>query len=340
MNDLGIAITPRCQCAPRRRTARSLSIVATIFAASTGIALFSIPPRAMAQVSQTRAPSIPTVIGITIPNRQATISAVEPGRLAWFAAEEGEFVAAAAPVFRLEDGVQLARAGIARTEAESTLQVDLARTRWEHAQREQAWFENLFGGDSASSKELMDARAHAQIAQLEFQKAKLASTLAQLAQEREEQSLRLRHAFAPFAGYVARRLKEVGETVNENEGVLTLVQLDPLLVTIDCPLELAPVVKLDRPAVVRPVDPYWPPRTGTVTFVSRVADGASQTFRVKLQVDNTDGQWLSGLKVAVEFTAHQSPSTAADAWPGQPTAVRKNDSTQRAQSSAAGRAAP
>lgn len=275
------------------------------------------------------------MIGITTPNRQATISAVEPGRLTWLAAEEGEFVAAGAMVFRLEDGVQQARARIARSEAESSLPVELAQTRWEHAQREQAWFENLFGDDSASSKELMDARANAQIAHLEYQRALHARTQAQLAQEREEQSLRLRHAFAPFDGYVARRLKEVGETVNENEGVITLVQLDPLLVTVDCPLELASRVRLGAPAVVRPVDAYWPPRTGKVIFVSRVADGASQTFRVKLQVDNADEQWMSGLKVAVEFRADQSPGMVGDASSKYPRSLPNGGSAHHARTSGA-----
>ncbi len=326
----GLTTAHGSQCAQRRANAPRKFMVVFVCAF---LALLAVPSGVIAQGSQVSPAPFPAVIGITIPNRQATISAVEPGRLAWLAAEEGEFVAAAALVFRLEDGVQQARARIARSEAESSLQVELAQTRWEHARREQAWFENLFGDDSASSKELMEARANAQIAQLEYQRAIHARTQAQLAQEREEQSLRLRHAFAPFDGYVARRLKEVGETVNENEGVMTLVQLDPLLVTVDCPLELASRVRLGGQAVVRPVDAYWPPRTGDVIFVSRVADGASQTFRVKLQVDNGDERWMSGLKVAVEFTGEPAPSLVGDASRGHPTPAPNGSSAHHARTS-------
>jgi hypothetical protein len=40
-----------------------------------------------------------------------------------------------------------------------------------------------------------------------------------------------------------------------------------------------------------------------------VADAASQTFRVKVTVENADAGWISGLKVNVSFT---DPRAAVD----------------------------
>ena len=80
-----------------------------------------------------------------------------------------------------------------------------------------------------------------------------------------------------------------------------LCQLDPLHVTVDCPLSLAPVVQVGDQARVRPADRAWAPRPGTVILAHRVADGASQTFKIKLSVDNKDAGWMSGMKVTVEF---------------------------------------
>ena len=40
---------------------------------------------------------------------------------------------------------------------------------------------------------------------------------------------------------------------------------------------------------------------GEVLLASRIADGASQTFKVKLSVGNADLGWIAGMKVVVEF---------------------------------------
>jgi multidrug resistance efflux pump len=84
--------------------------------------------------------------------------------------------------------------------------------------------------------------------------------------------------FAPFDGYVFEHLKHAGETVNELEGIVTLVQLNPLKVVVDCPVALAASVAVGDRFRVAPVDRRLSPRVGTVMLTSRTADGGSQTF--------------------------------------------------------------
>jgi len=243
------------------------------------------------------------VIGITTPYRQATLASVQRGRIAAIEIVEGGEVQEGEIVFRLDDGVQRARVASAKAAAESTLEVALGRARWERAKRDLDRLTRLYGSDSASSKELSDAFADTDVTRLQYELAEFEHEQAMRALVSESRLLEEMHSAAPFTGYVTEHLKYEGESVDESEGVVTLVQLDPLKISVDCPIALAPSIRKGDRFRIRPVDGRWPPRFGTVVLAGRVADAASQTFRVKLAVDNEDGGWMAGLKVAVSFGA-------------------------------------
>ncbi len=257
------------------------------------------------------------VVGITIPRRVATMGAVQPGRIESVAVSEGQPVPAGDVLFVLDDAVQRVRTHSAEADAQSLLDIELAQARYELAQREYERLTGLETQDYSSPKEVADARTSAEAARLSFEIARFEHEQAVRDYERERLALDRMSVRAPFAGYVSEVLKELGETVDEQEGVLTLVQLDPLIVAVDCPLELAPLVKAGDRVPIRPMDERWPTRTGEVTLANRVADAASQTFKVKLTVDNADGAWMSGLKVVVDFSATHAdgsgPGRNADA---------------------------
>lgn len=263
------------------------------------------------------------VVGITAPFRQATLSVIQPGRMARLAASEGSTVKAGELIFSLEDGGQEARALMAEADAASTLDVELTQARWERARRDLERIQEIAeasGQDFATRKELGDAVSEERIRRVELRIAEFLHAQHALAARRERQALEQYRVLAPFDGYVTQYLKDCGETVNENEAVVTLAQLDPLIVMLDCPLRLAATVAVGDRVRVHPVDESWPIREGVVSFANRVADGGSQTFRVKLTVDNADQRWIAGLKVTAEFTA-PNRSAAASA-PDQATELR------------------
>lgn len=242
-----------------------------------------------------------TVVGITSPFRSATLASVHSGQIADLAVPEGGVVRKGELVFALDDRVQRARTQIAQARAESNLEVDLAAARWGQAKGELERLLALYVDSSASPKELRDARIDADVARLEYEVARFQHDQDIRAHEHERRVLEQFQIRAPFTGYVAQHVKQLGETVDQTEAVAKLAQLDPLLVSVDCPLSMAPLIREGDRVRVRPVDPQWEPRLATVTLASRVADGASQTFKVKLSVDNKDAGWVSGLKVLVEF---------------------------------------
>ncbi len=242
------------------------------------------------------------VVGMTVPFRKATLASVRPARIARLLAREGASVRAGDVVVALDERVQRARIEIVRAQAASTLEVERTRVRRDRARKEWERILGLQGGRHTVPKELTDALAAAEVARLEHDLALFNREQAGRAVEREEALLAELSIRAPFDGYVWQRAKEEGESVDPLEGIVTLVQLDPLMVTADCPVALWPLLHQGDTVPVRPVDPRWLPRSGTIELVCRVVDGASQTVKVMIRVPNSDGKWLSGLKVEVAFT--------------------------------------
>ncbi len=242
------------------------------------------------------------VEGITSPSQTADLASVLSARIAGVPVSEGAVVRVGEVVVVLDDKVQSTKTKLAKSAAETTLEVELADARWQHAKREWDRLVALFGDDFASSKELSDARAEFEVTRLEASLARFRRSQANLAYQREQALLDEFRLRAPFSGYVAQHLKHAGETVDPLEGIVSLVQLDPIQVQVDCPLALAPFIHRGHEVRVRPADDRWTTRNGVVTFASQVADAASQTFKVKVSVPNEDGVWLSGLRVTVDFS--------------------------------------
>jgi RND family efflux transporter MFP subunit len=253
--------------------------------------------------------------GFTAPSRKATLAALQQGRIAEYCIEEGREAGAGQVVVRIEDDVQRSRTEAARLDAESVLNIELSRVRLERAADELARFETLAGDAMASSKELKDARLAAQAAAIELSIAELEHQRAVTNHGTQRLLLEQLCIRAPFSGVISVHHKQAGETVEEREGLVTLVQLDPLLVTLDCPIEVVHGLQTGSSATVTPADARWTPRTGRIIYVNPVADAASQTCRVKLLVDNRDADWISGMRVTVSFEHPSGRSTSADSEP-------------------------
>lgn len=259
------------------------------------------PRSAVGAPPTTRRSELPVLVAVAKPSKTAVLSALQAGRIAEITVTEGQFVPAGEVVCRLDDRVQQVRTAITKLDAETPLEEELSKARWEKADRNLQRLMALHGNDFASSKELSDARADAEITRLEFEQAKQRRVQARLAHQREEAILEQFQLKAPFPAYVSAVHRQVGETVELGEDMVTLVQLNPLEVIVDCPLAGLDAIQSAQRAMLTPADEFWPPRVGVVQWVSRVADPASQTVRVSFSVANEDGLWISGLKVHVRL---------------------------------------
>lgn len=266
---------------------------------------------------------------MTAPSDRVTLASVRPARIAAIHAEEGAAVTSGEVVVSLDDRVEAARTNIARAEANSSIASDLARAEWERAKREVRRIKGLSGNEFASSKELDDATTTAAITKLRYEKAQFDLEQSRRALAFEEQVLAEYQLRVPFSGYITEHHKHVGETVDQLEGIVTLIRIDPLEVVLDCPITLAPFIHTGDAFLVVPQEGNWTARHSVVNYVSREIDGASQTFVVKLAVKNRDEGWMSGMKVSVDFGAPLEPDQSRQARtqppPAKPVSFPEHD---------------
>ena len=90
---------------------------------------------------------------------------------------------------------------------------------------------------------------------------------------------------SPITGTVDKIEVEVGEAVNGLEDVIRVVKTDPLWIDVPVPLAKGRTFKTGQPATVA-----FPSGSkeinGKIIYVSTVADAASSTLRVRIEVPN------------------------------------------------------
>jgi len=94
---------------------------------------------------------------------------------------------------------------------------------------------------------------------------------------------------APFDGYVQKRLVSLGQLVQVQTPIATVVQNDPLKLVTEVPERMAPWVKIGAHVAVR-VDAY-PDRAidGTVSRISPGITQQTRSFPIEARVANSDG---------------------------------------------------
>jgi multidrug efflux pump subunit AcrA (membrane-fusion protein) len=116
-----------------------------------------------------------------------------------------------------------------------------------------------------------------------------------------ERELRDASIRAPFDGYVQKRLVSLGQFVQVQTPVVSLVKVDPLKLTAEVPEHMAPWVKVGA-KVALSVDAY-PGRAiaGTVSRVSPAVNQQTRAFPVEATVPNSDSLLKPGTFARAHF---------------------------------------
>lgn len=206
--------------------------------------------------------------GTSKSNRSVVLRAETKGRVAAVLATRGDRLKAGAPIVRLAMDDRAARLA----QAESLL-----------AQREIEY---------AASSKLSD-KAFASRIQLATAKAARDAAAAEAAAARLD--IARTEIRAPFAGVLNDRPVEVGDYLAVEGPVGTLVELDPLKVSLQV-TETA-IAKVKTGAVAELTLPGGARRDGVVTYVGAVAAAATRTFTVEVEFANPDGAFAEGMTV-------------------------------------------
>ncbi|MDG2451630.1 MAG: efflux RND transporter periplasmic adaptor subunit [Paracoccaceae bacterium] len=266
--------------------------------------------------------------GQTEAARQVDVRAETSGLVISDPLRKGAFVEAGTILCQLDLGTRNAslaeaRAALAGAQArlpETQARVVEARARVTEAQINLNAARKLGQDGFASDTRVASSEAAAESAEAGLQAAisgvaSAASSIesAEAAIAAVEQDIQRLQISAPFDGLLETDAAELGSLLQPGSACATIIQLDPIKLVGFAPE--TEVNKLEVGAVAGALLASGDEVTGRVTFLSRSADPTTRTFRVEVQVPNSDlsirdGQTAEILVQAAGTAAHMLPQSA------------------------------
>lgn len=253
--------------------------------------------------------------GTLVGAQQSDVTALVAGRVSEVLVERGAHVKKGAPMIRLRADeyatqARSARAALAQARARLGLQADAgpqgfdpdrvpdvvaAHAALERAEGELKRGESLIATGAISEQAFENARTQADATRAQHEAARnqaraFYATLAQARANADQADRAVADAVvrAPFDGEIAARHVNVGEYVNPQKPVVTLVETKALRVEVSVPQEYVPQVRVGQ-ALSLEVDAY-PQRSfrGEVRYVSAALSPTSRLLSVEAVVPNGD----------------------------------------------------
>ncbi len=255
---------------------------------ATGATSVQQPARSSVRVRTQSAEEVQRTIvvnGKTAPARVVQLSAETDGRVEFVDAERGRNITRGKSIVRLDERDRSARLA----QAEATVR----QREVEFAAREKLKTESY-----VSEAQLQEAVAALEAARTELTRAELDLTYMTIR--------------APFDGALQSRIVEVGDFVKLGDPVATFVDNRTIIVSANLSEFDVRYVNVDDSAEARLATGET--LHGRIRYVAPVADEATRTFAVELEVDNDDGRLRAGgtaeLRIPAErVLAHRvSPS--------------------------------
>jgi membrane fusion protein (multidrug efflux system) len=221
-----------------------------------------------------------TTPGSIEPNSVVRVAAEVPGRIEYVTLLEGKEIKA---------GMKLAELNTDLLQAAA----DQAKATKEFDARELERVKTLLDRGNATPMEYDQALAKADVS-----KAAYNATKAQL-----DRAV----IFAPAGGRLDKVPVEAGEYVAPGQVIAEIVETDPAVVVVEVPERDMRYIRLGQTETIL-VDALGGKEfTGTIRFISAIADTASRTTRVELAVPNPDGELRAGQIVTVHMLRRVIP---------------------------------
>lgn len=229
--------------------------------------------------------------------------------------ERGDRVTAGQPVATLRADVERQSVAVAASKAQAIGEVRAAEATAQLARQKMARAKDLADQQFISGQALEQARADVLVADNRLAQAREQQGIFAREHDLARAQLGLRTIRSPITGVVAERFLSSGERV-EDKAVFRVAVVNPLRVEVVLPSTFYSAVRTGMSVTVTPDFPGASPRLARVTVVDRLIDGASNTFRIRLELPNADLSLPAGLRCKAELgdaiatTAKQPPRPA------------------------------
>lgn len=231
-------------------------------------------------------PARPDVLGLALASKRVELKSSVPGRIDELMVEDLDAVTAGQDVARIDDAEPRVRVERARLAAETTTAIEMAELEVEATAHQVKKLTEL--DRSASSWERKQAEIALKQAEVRVKLEQEAHDLAQLDLSYAEAILDDYRMRAPFNGRVIRVLVEAGVSVEIDNPLMIVAQLDPLEAHLYLPLEWFDRLKRGDRYYLAAGAPVDGEVIGVVKNVDLEIDPASQTFRAVFTIDNPD----------------------------------------------------
>ncbi len=228
------------------------------------------------------------------PYRDIDVATSEMGTLAYLNVKEGDHVTRGQVLGGLDEDVVRANLEVAQKAKE-------ARGRLVSAEEELAFqtenlrkIRQLIERQHASAEELARTETQQRIAEAQVLSIREELELKSAEYTRTEAMLLEKQIRSPIDGMVTQIYKDVGEFISASSPVvIKVVKLDVLLVQFAVPANAASEFKAGR-TVPLSIGSEHTKTVGVIEFVSPIKDPQSNTVRLRMRIDNSQGQFSSG----------------------------------------------
>jgi RND family efflux transporter MFP subunit len=263
----------------RFRTSRSLATLAFVLAGTVTQSVFSTE-----------------IESFTEPYRTIDVAATETGLLIAAHVKEGDAVGQDQAIADLNQDVLRASLEIARIQRDATSALKSAEAELKLRTERLEKLEELRASNNASAEEVNRATLEKEVALARVLAAKETQATKRVEYERIRLQLGRRTVRSPIDGFVTKVYKDIGEFVAPTDPVVvTVVQLNPLLITFSVAVDDAANLKTKQTVALR-LGKKKGSVEGLVEMISPVINAESQTVQIKVQLPNPGYKHQSGTK--------------------------------------------
>jgi RND family efflux transporter MFP subunit len=252
-------------------------------------------------------PTVPILAGhdigigaISVPSADLALSFIQPGLVAGIHFKEGDAVKAGDVLVQLDDAADQVRLAQLKAESENRTNIEAAEASLEQKKVDLKKLEIAAGHNAATELEVEHAKLDVRIAELSLKLAIFEHEQAK--RKYDEAAIQVDHMRlkSPVDGNIEKIDVEIGESVNALDSVARVVRIDPLWIDVPVPLSKTNKLKCGDIARVQFLAPDRVSVDGKIIFVGAVADAASGTLRVCVEVPNKSKR-PAGEHVKVSF---------------------------------------
>lgn len=249
---------------------------------------------------------------ITKPSMETKLSFRSPDIVLQIPIREGQTVKAGDLLVALDDRQEAAELAAMKIEAYSDLPIKEAEVKFAAAEVELKRQDEMRKNNVTTETEFRKAELELELARIQVDAAK--QDVAEKKEKTHRQELRVAEMkmISPMNGTVKNIDVNVGQVIDPSKPAITLVSNEPLWVEMYLPTRQAQQLKADQKINVGYDRTNW--ESAKVIFIDPVADAASDTQMVRLELANPSGK-SAGLQMNVQL-----PAEVADADTKTPAA--------------------